>query len=189
MAETATTPAPGKSKKVGSAEAAGATKTPKEKKPPKPEFNFSDAKAVLPVIGADGKPTGETAVQKAVNENGKLLAPPLTLRDGETVIYEGWNPKKFKPLSRKDFASDVPFLRFQAHLYDGRIKDLESKRDKKIKQADHLEKFGDDKVRKKAARLQKMRETMATLAKELVDDGVEFSDEEMAQFMAGTATV
>lgn len=97
--------------------------------------------------------------------NGKLMEIPST-----------WNPKEFKPLSRKEFASDDVFLDFRAQ-------DLELKIERVVKlakdlrvRASNLRKFGDEKTRKKAAKLQRMREQMAALEKELESEGVTAED-------------
>ena len=137
-------------------------------------FDIANSKAMLPVL-KDGKPTGEKKLQKAVNDKGLLVAVPVTVKDGDKVVYSGFNPAGHKPLSKKQFASDDVFLDFQALVAEYRGNKLlelaQSRRDR----ANRLRQFGDAKTRKKAEKLQRMRKQLEELEKQLAEEGVDLA--------------
>lgn len=168
------------STKVGGDSKKGDPKSKPEKKGRTP-YDFSgarnDTEAPLGV--------GENAIAigaSIVNEDGLLLSVPSRIaastddKGKVTETFIGWDPKSHKPLVRKDFASDDIFLDFRVYCLDIDIIKKTKNRDSLAKRADRLRKFGDEKTRKKAAKLARMREQMAALEAELESDGVDVSD-------------
>lgn len=113
-----------------------------------------------------------------VNEDGKLTALPLTVGEGDNVVFEGWNPKKHKPLRKSDFAEEYMYMFFRAHVAQIRADQQAEKAKKLRKQAEQIQQFGDPKTRKKAKKLARMREQLAALEAELAGEGISLEDDE-----------
>lgn len=171
------------SKKVGGDTTSANKKGNPDKEPKKGRTVFDFSTATNETGESVGE--GENAIApgaSVVNDDGLLLAVPSIIKTDTddkgkvTEKFVGWNPKAHKPLVRKDFASDDIFLDFRVWCLDLDIKKKTKNRDSLAKRADRLRKFGDEKTRKKAAKLARMREQMAALEAELESDGVDVSD-------------
>lgn len=125
------------------------------------------------------KTVSETKTKKQVNPQKKQKRPPKPVFDGGTRNEDGllteipgdWNPKDFKPLTKKDFASADLYLEFSADRMEERGLAMIDRAKKQRERAEHLRKFGDPKKVKKAQKLAKLREQMASLASELEGEG------------------
>lgn len=150
----------------------------KEDKGKKP-FPIKGFKAMMPVLDAEGKATEELKLQNAVNDDGQLLAVPVEIpgkNDGDAPIQIGFSVGKHESLKKEHFANIVVFLKYQAMVARQKADKLIKLAEEKEKKADKLEKFGDDALRKKANRLQRMREQIAKLEAQLTADGVNLED-------------
>ena len=112
----------------------------------------------------------------AVNSDGLLIAVPVPLKD-ETgkIIYAGYNIRKHLPLKKGEFASIVEHIRYQAYVARVKAAILIKSAVEKETKADRIEKFGDDSTRKKAQKFARMREQLAVLETQLVEDGVDIT--------------
>jgi len=162
------------SKKV--AQGSGQAQEGEQKKKGRVAFDISTAKAILPVLDKEGKPTKDVKLQSALNKDGKLIALPLTVKDGDKVIYQGWDAKTNKGLAKKDFGDEPTYLLYKALTIEGRaqrmLQAVESLRDKATK----LSKFGDAATRRKVKKIERMQETLAKLKGELVADGISIEE-------------
>lgn len=157
----------GKTNKVAGAGAATGTNTGSsepEKKKVRIDFPIKDAQ----FKNDEGK------IVSAVDGEGLLLAVPVTLTDDDgKVIYKGFDVRKHKPLKKDNFAGMTTFLLYQAHVarfHAGRyIKIAEAKE----ANAKNLGKFANEQTRKKAQKVQKMKEQLAMLEKQLTEEGVD----------------
>ena len=155
-------------KKVG-----GAQEATESKKKKRVAFDLNKAQAMLPVLDKDGKPTAKIILQKAVNVEGKLLAIPVTIKDGEKVTYDGWDSKRYKPFAKKDFADEPTYLRFKALTIGEKAKRMMALSESLALKADQLAKFGDKTTQKKVKKLSRMREALAALEADLKQEGYE----------------
>lgn len=167
--------------KVGQKKADGKVKGKKEKKEKKvkPVFSIKTAKAMIPVLDEAGKPTKELVLGSAVNEKGLLIAVPVTIpgaNEGDDPIQVGYDPAVFKPLKKDVFANIQTHLRFQAMMDNIRAEKLKNSAAVKLSKAEKLDKFGDEAIRRKAQRLQRMREQIKALEAQLVEDGADLED-------------
>lgn len=116
-------------------------------------------------------------VISAVNGDGLLIAVPKPIKDeGGKIIYGGFNVRKHNPLKKTAFVGLAEFFRFQAFVARVRAVLLIKSAEDKEKKADHISKFGDEVTRKKVARMARMKEQLATLTAQLVEDGVDVSE-------------
>ena len=122
-------------------------------------------------------------VVSAVNGEGLLIAVPRPIfgkpetEGGErTVVYAGWNSRKHAPLKKSHFATDVVYIYYQAFVARIKAAILVQSAELKEKRASRLKKFGNDKQRKDANKLIKMREAMKLLTMQLEADGVDLSE-------------
>jgi hypothetical protein len=116
-------------------------------------------------------------VVSAVNGDGLLIAVPKPIRDdNKKIVYAGFNVRKHIPLKKTAFASLTDFFLFQGFTARVRAALLIKGAEDKEKKAAHISKFGDEQTRKKVARMARMKEQLATLTAQLVDDGVDVSD-------------
>lgn len=146
------------SKKVGGSKAG--SKVAEKEKAGKTPMDYSNYK------NAEG--------QSIVNEDGKLLEPPVRIESEDgTVVQAGWDPKKNKPLGKDDFATEAPFLRWKADTLRQRAERSLVMADRMDAKAERLGRFKSDKARKKAEKLARMKEQMAALEAELANEGVD----------------
>jgi hypothetical protein len=123
-----------------------------------------------------------SALTDQLNEDGLLTAVPSTRtvetndKGKEVEKFDGWSPKDHKPLKRGDFATDDVFLDFRVFVLDHQLWQKQESRDSLAKRADRLRQFGDEKTRKKAAKLSRMREQMAALEAELSEEGIDVDE-------------
>ncbi|KKN75668.1 hypothetical protein LCGC14_0377700 [marine sediment metagenome] len=116
-----------------------------------------------------------------VDDAIKLVAVPKPVFDGDKVnehgnrivLYTGWNHRKHDPLKKDDFVDEVDYVLYQAFTFRIRAAVLIEKATTSEKRARHLKKFGNDKQRKEANRLLKMRETLRLYEKTLRDQGID----------------
>jgi hypothetical protein len=163
------------SKKVAQGSAQEAEGEQKKKKG-RIVFDLSTAKAILPVLDKEGKPTKDVKLQSALNKDGKLIALPLMVKDGDKVVYQGWDAKVNKGLAKKDFGDEPTYLNYKALVLEGRAQRMltavASLRDK----ATRLGKFGDAATRRKVKKIERMQETLAKLKSELTADGINIEE-------------
>ena len=145
-------------------------KAKKEKKTRKP-FDIKTAKAM---ISADGK--APATLQSCLNKDGKLTEVPVTVKDGDTVVYEGFNPTMHKPLKKSDFADISAFMLFQAFIIGFKAQRLQDLATKKRERALHIRKFGDEATRKKAQKYARMKDQLAKLKEQLAEEGITAED-------------
>jgi hypothetical protein len=111
------------------------------------------------------------------NEDKKLTAVPVTVKDDEgTVLYEGFDPRKHKPLKKGDFAAVDGYMDYQAMTLRHKANRMLEQAKKKASDAERYRKFGDEETRKKALRASRMREALKKLEAELAEDGVSADD-------------
>lgn len=117
------------------------------------------------------------SVVKAANADGKLVAVPKPIKDGEgKIVYAGFDPRKHNGLKKDSFASIATFLRYQALVARLRAIALIKGAEEKERKATNIEKFGDEETRKKVQKVARMREQLATLTQQLKDDNVDISE-------------
>ena len=107
---------------------------------------------------------------KAIFEGG--------VKDGEGKYTEApseFNFSKFKPLKKSEFLGAEVYLDHQGNICQAKAEIFQRKADKGKKQAERLRALGDPETRKRAAKLQKMRESLATLEAQLIEDGVDLN--------------
>ena len=158
--------------KVGGNPESEATEATEERKG-KAVFDIVSSKAFLPVLDVDGKPTGETKIQAAVNEAGLLVAVPVDIVENEETVYAGFSVFDHKPLNKKQFASDDVYLDFQALVAETRGKKLIELAFDRRERATKLRRFGDKKTRSRVAKLERMQKQLAELQAALKADGIE----------------
>jgi len=95
----------------------------------------------------------------------------------ESGRIEGFNFKKNKPLTKKDFADTAAFLEYRAEALKARAAGFVESAKKLTEKVEMLRKYGDDETRKKAEKLSKLREQMALLEKELEDQGIDIDED------------
>ncbi|MAF76507.1 MAG: hypothetical protein CMF17_11780 [Idiomarinaceae bacterium] len=147
-------------------------------------FDIKNAKALIEdengnaEIQAASKDGKLIAVPRPIvhNEGSEMEAVPLP-KKADNVVSEGFMSALHKPLVKGDFASEDVYLEFRAFL--GRARAAKLLRGAKTLEtrADKIRKFGDEKTRKKAAKLERMKEQMAALEKELEEAGVDLDEE------------
>ena len=138
-----------------------------EKKKGRIDFPIKGAKYV----------NADDALVSAVNKDGLLIGVPITVKDGEgKVTYAGFDIRKHKGLGKAAFADIATYMRYQAFINRERAARLIALADEKDKKADRIEKFGDEATRKKAAKVARMRETLAAMEAQLVEEGVDIED-------------
>lgn len=150
-------------KKVGGAATADAPVEKKERKSKRVEFPVKSA------VGPDG--------QSIVDDKGKLLGIPATIKDAEgKVLNQGWDPKLFKPLKAKMFANESVFTKFRAQALKSRGERMVAAAEKLLKKAERNEKFGSDKTRRAADKLARLAEQRSKLVEQLKADGVDTAE-------------
>lgn len=143
------------------------------KEPKRKEFEVKTAKAVIPVI-VDGKPTGKDQFGSAVNDKGQLIAVPKTiLNDDGTVSYQGFDIDIHKTIPKALFADAVTFLEYQAEQARQRGNKLLGLADERNQRAAKIRKFGDTKLARTAAKLQKMQAALAAMKAQLEMEGID----------------
>jgi len=115
-------------------------------------------------------------VVTAVNADGLLIAVPQPIKDGDKVIYGGFNTRKHKPLKKGVFASIADYMRYQAYVGRIRAAVLVKRAVELEKKAERIAKFGDDATRRKVQKVSKMKEQLALLQKQLKEEGVDISE-------------
>ncbi len=80
---------------------------------------------------------------------------------------------KYKPIKKTDFLSDEIYLDHQEIICRAKAESYTLKAEKCAKQAATMRELGDPETRKKAFKLQKMREQLAALELSLTEDGVD----------------
>ena len=161
----------------------GDNKDKDENKGRKP-FDIKNAKALIEdesgnaEIQAASKDGKLIAVPRPVvhNEGSDMEAVPLP-KKADNVVSEGFSSALYKPLVKGDFASEDIYLEYRAFV--GRARAAKLLRGAKTLEtrADKIRKFGDDKTRKKAAKLDRMKEQMKALEAELAAAGVDLDED------------
>lgn len=149
-------------------------KKEKKEKKKKAIFDIKSAMAVVPVI-EDGKATNKTVFDIA-SKDGRLFAMPKTIyEDGDSnkITYQGWDMKLHKPIPKSSFSDDVTYIEYQAEVAMQQGNKFLAVALLKSEQAATLRKFGDKKLQKKAAKLEKMRKALAALEAELAEESQE----------------
>lgn len=82
---------------------------------------------------------------------------------------------KYKPLKKSDFLADETYLDHQATICHAKSAIYAKKAEKLERNAEQLREFGDPETRKRAMKLQKMRESLAALEASLIEDGVDLT--------------
>lgn len=143
----------------------------KGRKSTKEDFVVADAKH----LNAEG------ALVSAINGDGLLIAVPGPVKSGKKgdenreVLYAGWNIRKHVPLKKSHFADEVTYILYTAFVCKVKAAVLFASAEQKEARARNLQKFGNEKQRKDANKLIKMRAAMKLLTKQLKDDGVDIS--------------
>lgn len=153
-------------KKVGTPEKPETTEPKEEKQKGRIDFPVKSAK----YQDKDGK------VVTAINAENLLIAVPKTIKEGDKVVYAGYDPRKHNPLKKSHFASMSGYLQYQGHVARIRAARLIKIAETKEASAARLLKFGDEQTRKKAAKIAKMREQLAALEKQLTEEGIDVKD-------------
>ena len=115
-------------------------------------------------------------VVTAVNADGLLIAVPQPIKDGDKVIYGGFNTRKYKPLKKGEFASIDTYMRYQAYVSRIRAAVLVKRAVELEAKAVRISKYGDVATRRKVQKVSKMKEQLALLQKQLKEDGVDISE-------------
>ena len=118
----------------------------------------------------------EGNVVTAVNADGKLVAVPKPIKEGDEIVYTGFDSRKHNGLKKDSFASIATFLRYQALIARIRAIALIKGAEEKERKATNIEKFGDEETRKKVQKVARMKEQLALLTKQLEDDNVDLSE-------------
>lgn len=144
-------------------------KTPKTPKVKVLKRNFP--KKTAKIMNDEGQ------LVEAFNDKGLLTAVPVKIlnKEGE-VIYAGYDPRKFQPLKKADFATTDIFMVFQAMSLESRANRMLALAQKKRDSAERFSKYGDEATRKKALKVARMRETVAKLEAELAEQGLSADD-------------
>jgi hypothetical protein len=115
-------------------------------------------------------------VVSAVNKDGLLIAVPMPIKEGDSVVYAGYDPRRHLPLKKGHFASMVTYIRYQAYVARVKAAILVKSAEEKEKKAANIEKFGDEETRKKAQKLARLREAAKLLEEQLKADGANVDD-------------
>lgn len=138
---------------------ASKTATPADKKGAKaPTVSETDTP------GAEGKPEKRgrqvydltTAPAGVVNDKGKL-----------TKVPENYSYKDHKPLQQKQFSDAAAAMEFRSGMLRFRGTRMIEAADKFTAKAANFRQFGDENLRKKAMQLDRMKEKMADLEKQI----------------------
>jgi len=117
----------------------------------------------------------ESKIVSAVNSDGLLIAIPKAIKDGEKVVYAGYDVRKHLPLKKSDFASLGTYMRYQGFVARYKADVLIKIATEKETKANHIEKFGDEQTRRKVQKVARMREQLEALQKQLEAEGVDIS--------------
>lgn len=98
------------------------------------------------------------------NEDGKYTEAPAS-----------FDYDKFKPIPKSGFVSDEVYLDHQANICWAKAVIFTTKAEKCEKNAAILRELGDPETRKKARKLQKMREQISSLEASLIADDVDIT--------------
>lgn len=138
----------------------------KKKKKSRIDFPVAEAK----YRNDDGK------IVSAVNAENLLVAVPKPIKDGDKIVYAGFNHRKHNPLKKSAFASMATYIRFQAYLNRLKAAVLIKSAEEKETKAARIEKFGDEATRKKVQKVARMREQLEALEKQLKEDNIDVSE-------------
>lgn len=150
--------------KVNPGEENGNKENKKEDKGRK-AFVIKDAK----YLNTEGK------IVSAINSDGLLIAVPTVIKDGEKVVYVGYDVRKHLPLKKSDFAGLAIHMRFQAFVARCKAGILIKNAEEKEAKADRIEKFGDETTRRKVQKVARMKEQLEALQRQLEQEGVDIS--------------
>jgi len=117
----------------------------------------------------------EGKIVSAVNSEGLLIAVPSAIKDGEKVVYAGYDVRRHLPLKKSDFAGLATYMRYQAFVARCKAAILIKSAEEKETKASHIEKFGDEQTRRKVQKVARMREQLEALQKQLETEGVDIS--------------
>jgi len=96
-----------------------------------------------------------------------------------TKVPDDFDISKHKPMKKTIFADQATFIESQAVIAEQRANKLLALAKERRERVERLRKFGDEKTRKKADKLARIKKQEAILAKELEELGVDV-DELMA---------
>lgn len=126
------------------------------------------------IMSQSTKPNEPAATAKTPEKPKRVPYPGLNPdKDGKTTtklkeIPADFDPKTHKPLSRKDFENEAPFLRKLAD-------ELQARAEKLRAEANDAEKLGSASQRATAKKLRAMFDKFSELRKELEGSGVDVS--------------
>lgn len=112
---------------------------------------------------------------KSAEADGKLIALPATVMEGDVVKVQGFDVSKHKPLTKKQFAASDTFLDFRAMCLDQRIVRMTKQATKLRANASRLRQFGSESQRKKAKKLELLRKKAKELEGEFAADGIDIA--------------
>lgn len=109
--------------------------------------------------------TADPEVTVTVNEDGKF-----------TEVPTAWDSKKHNGPKKADFVSEDLYLDFLAFRNRSRAEHMLEQAEKFETRAKRIRQFGSEETRKKAMKLDRMREQMKELQAQLEADGIDLSD-------------
>lgn len=143
-------------------------KTEKKEKP-KGRTNFNIAKAMYL--------DEEDNLVSAVNKDKLLIAvPKKVIGDNDEVLYTGFDIRQNKPLVKGHFADIATYMDYQAFIAREKAARLITLAEEREKKAERIRKFGDEATRKKAMKIARMREQLATLEAQLTEEGIDVEE-------------
>ena len=182
------------SQKVGgTADKGGEGRSRSGERAAKTPFDIAGASAFVAIRDDDGNETGEFELSSA-SKDGKLIAVPRPIvhnegddmktvvcpKKDDTVVFAGYDATMHKPLVKGDFVSEDIYIEWRAFVNRWRAAKLTRFASTLETRADRLRQFGDERTRKKADKLTRMREQMAALEAELKEQGVVLDEDEDA---------
>lgn len=126
------------------------------------------------------KPAAQEADEKVVRERVDFLTVvDKSLLDAEgrlTVVPEGFDYAKHKPPGKDEFASEGLYMRFRAADLQKRGTAMVKRSQELIKQAEHIEKYGDPKKRQAIKRFERAAAEIAKLRQLAKDEGIDLAE-------------
>ena len=115
----------------------------------------------------------------AINAENLLVAVPTRIidpKDGDKILYAGFDTRKHLPLKKADFVSMATYLQYQGFIARERAQRLITIAENKETTAARLLKYKDENTRKKAAKRDRMVKELAALEKQLAEEGTATED-------------
>lgn len=105
------------------------------------------------------------ADKSILNKDGLMVALP-----------DGYDYRKFKPLKKKDFATEDLYIDYQGLIAEQKAEFFMELSKERHTRANHLRKFGDADTRRKAKKLERATKQALLLQKELEAQGIDVSE-------------